>query len=446
MRKIIIFFGLIIAIFMIAGIFWHLRPVHKRPNIVLIVADTLRADHLPFYGYNRTDTPFLASMANRSILFEHTWAPSSWTSPSTASIFTSLYPFQHGVLRNFITTKVRMELDPKLLMARLPTSATTLAEILKNAGYKTFGISMNTNITKELNFNQGFDRFVYKKGKDADIANSQLREWKKEIQSAQPSFVYVQYMDCHFPYGRISPWYKPGPDKESNQMAAYDMAAYDSEICYLDRRIQEMSRLFGWENDTLFIFTSDHGEEFKEHGHFSHGATLYRETIQVPLFIVLPEKITPRRVTANVTLLDILPTIRDYLDLENDKDNAGISLQPYWKTPHDPPAERAIFSHLSKMKQRPKKKNVNIFITRAVLFKNWHAIFSIFPSSKQLFDWRVDYMEQENKLKQYPGFGQNLISKFLQFEKSCLKLIQDNVVIQLDAKKIRELKTLGYVE
>lgn len=441
MRKIIIYFGIFVAIAAIAGIVWHLRPARKLPNIVLIVADTLRADHLPFYGYNRTDTPFLASMSKRSILFEHAWAPSSWTAPSTASIITSLYPFQHGVLRNFITTKVRMGLDPKLIMARLPNGAITMAEILKNAGYKTFGVSMNINITKELNFNQGFDRFVYKEGKDADIANSQLREWKKEIQSAQPSFVYVQYMDCHIPYGRVSPWYKPGSDKQSDQMAAYD-----SEICYLDRRIQEISQLLGWERDTLFIFTSDHGEEFKEHGHFSHGATLYRETIQVPLFIILPEKIAPRRVAANVSLLDILPTIRDYLDLGNDKDNAGISLRPYWETPHDLPAERTIFSHLSKMKKIPKIKNIKFYTARAVIFKNWHTIFSVFPTRKQLFDWRRDPMEKKNQLKNDHGLGQYLISKFLQFEKSCLKLIQDNVVIKLDAKKIRELKTLGYVE
>jgi arylsulfatase A-like enzyme len=405
------------------------------------VADTLRADHLSFYGYNRTDTPFLASMAKRSVLFEHAWAPSSWTAPSTASIFTSLYPFQHGVIRNFMTTKGRMALDPKLLMARLPSSAITLAETLKNAGYKTFGISMNFNVTKELKFDQGFDRFIYIDGKDADFANRQLHEWKKEIKAAQPSFVYVQYMDCHFPYGRISPWYKPGTDKKSDQMAAYD-----SEICYLDRRIQEMSQLFGWKSDTLFIFTSDHGEEFKEHGHFKHGATLYRETIQVPLFIVLPEKITPRRVAANITLLDILPTIRDCLDLEKDKDNAGISLRPYWETPHDLPVERTIFSHLSKMKQNPKTKSITNFIARAVIFKNWHTIFSVFPSRKQLFDWRKDPMEKDNQLKNDNGLGQYLISKFFQFEINCLKLIQDNAVIQLDARKIRKLKTLGYVE
>lgn len=441
MRKILIYFGIIVIIASIAGIIWLLQPVHKRPNIVLIIADTLRADHLPFYGYNRTDTPFLASMAKRSILFKNTWAPSSWTAPSIASIFTSLYPFQHGVIRNFITTKVRMALDPKLLMARLPNGAVTLAETLKNAGYKTFGISMNFNITKELNFNQGFDYFVYKEGKDADIANRQLHEWKKEIRAAQPAFVYVQYMDCHFPYSRISPWYKPGSDKKSDQMAAYD-----SEICYLDRRIQEMSKLLGWERDTLFIFTSDHGEEFKEHGHFKHGATLYRETIQVPLFIVFPEKITPQCVAANVTPLDILPTIRDYLGLAKDKNNVGISLRPYWETPHALPSDRTIFSHLSKMKQNLKTKNIKNFTARAVIFKNWHTIFSVFPFQKQLFDWRRDPVEKENQLKNNHGLAQNLISKFFQFEKNCLKLIQDNTVIQLDAKKIRELKTLGYVE
>ncbi|MCJ7772576.1 MAG: sulfatase-like hydrolase/transferase, partial [Desulfobacterales bacterium] len=314
---------------------------------------------------------------------------------------TSLYPFQHGVLRNFITTKVRMALDPKLLMARLPNSAVTLAEILKNAGYKTFGVSMNINISKELKFDQGFDRFAYKEGKDADIANSQLREWKKEILAAQPSFIFVQYMDCHSPYGRRSPWYKPGDSKKSDQMAAYD-----SEICYLDRRIQEISQLLSWERDTLFIFTSDHGEEFKEHGHFDHGATLYREVIQVPLFIVLPEKITPKRVAANVSLLDILPTIRDYLGLVKDKDNAGISLKPYWEIPHDLPADRHIFSHLSKMKQKPKTKKINIFTTRAIIFKNWHAISSVFPSRKQLFDWRKDPIEKENRLKNDHDLGQ----------------------------------------
>lgn len=442
--KILVFFGIILTIATVLIVIWQLRPARKRPNVVLIVVDALRADHLPFYGYKRTDTPFLSSLAKRAILFEHAWAPSSWTTPSVASIFTSLYPFQHGVVSNLIAFKKSAAPETQLTAVLIPDSALTMAEIFRNAGYKTFGVSMNINVTAERKFDKGFDRFAYKDGgKDADFANRQLREWKSEIQAAKSSFIYIHYMDCHIPYRRMNPWYVPGTDNISNHIAAYD-----SEISYLDRRIQEISKFFDWEHDTLIIFTSDHGEEFKEHGELGHGKALFRESIEVPLFFILPEKVVPRRVEANVTTLDILPTLRNYLGLEKDNKNAGVSLLPNWESPKESAADRYIFSHLT-VKREKNTGRKKIFVSRAVIFQNWHSIISVFPHEKQLFNWWLDPLEKNDCLESEPDLGKLLFFKFFEFEKNCMKLPlrpEDESVINLDDRQIRELETLGYIQ
>jgi arylsulfatase A-like enzyme len=440
-RKSFIFISFVLIFTAAALLTWRLWPVKKRPNVVLIVVDTLRADRLPFYGYSRIKTPFLSDLAAGSVLFQHAWSTAPWTAPATASIFTSLYPFQHGVIYNIGNARAFKKIVSRQITFQVPDKALTLAETLQEAGYRTFGISMNINVCSDLKFNQGFDRFVTITNKRAaEYAHHQLLKWEKEIKGNSPSFVYIQYMDCHLPYRRVDPWYQ-----ERNEPLAHLRAAYDSNICYLDDQIRQMADRFKWKENTLIIFTSDHGEEFAEHGMQGHGQAVYRESIQVPLMFYLPGGTFSRKIQANVSILDILPTVSDFLGLPRDKTNSGRSLTPFWGKGDTKLEERPIFSHLAKYIHNKTKGVTRQHLSRAVISGKWQAINSVFPTRQFLFDWQNDPLEKINLQKAEPFLSQRLKKLFLRFETNCIKLHQEIKIIDLDADKIQKLKTLGYL-
>ena len=252
-------------------------------NIVLITIDTLRADHLSCYGYERNTTPHIDAIAEQGIIYKNAVAPSSWTAPSMASLFTSTYPVNHGVVHGIKYRKqVHEVLSGELI---------TLPEILQRNGYTTFGVSSNHHLTEEFGFDRGFDYFVYLGWKNADMVNKTVCSWEKEIKQSEKFFLWIHYIDPHVPYAARSPWIKDYAAtsldqawqisrkvrsnfrlkefvptlKEDPQALADLIALYDSEISYVDFYIGKLMERFAFESDTLIIITSDHGEEFLEH-------------------------------------------------------------------------------------------------------------------------------------------------------------------------------------
>ena len=163
-------------------------PHAERGNVILIVIDGLRADHLTPYGYSRNTSPFLDELASRSVLFENAISQSSWTKTSVASLLTSLYPDAHGV---------RSPTDV------LPASARILPEVLQEHGYRTFAIHGNPWLEERFGFDQGFDDFRFthwnKETFDAEKLNDQALRWLEE-NSGPPFFLYLHYMDVHTPW------------------------------------------------------------------------------------------------------------------------------------------------------------------------------------------------------------------------------------------------------
>ena len=241
----------------------------KEPNIVVIVIDTLRQDHLPFYGYPKDTAPFLSKVAARSVVFENAYSVSSWTAPATASIFTSLNPIQHGVTTGMLATRKLQMINSKIKLNKIPNQLETMPEVLKKAGYKTYAVADNFNISEEEGFDQGFDKFITYNYKTADRVNDTLKKMQKEIKNAGKYFLYIHYMDTHEPYHKRAPWFE-----ESDDPREVKISAYDSEINYVDGKIKEAFEFFGWDENTLVIITSDHGEEFYDHGKWGHGENI----------------------------------------------------------------------------------------------------------------------------------------------------------------------------
>ncbi|MGB5816163.1 MAG: sulfatase [Thermoanaerobaculia bacterium] len=324
------------------------------PNIILYLVDTLRADRLGAYGSSKSLTPNLDAFAADAILFRHSVAQSSATLPSTASIFTGLWPREHGAVRRD---------------RRIPSELETLPEVLAAAGYATAAVAANGFISEGFGFAEGFDHFVRLIGREAPASevHAEALAWLDTAGRDGPFFLYVHAIDPHTSYAPPADYrqrFAPDVDdpaiggqeavdalKEQEEEAepgvADDLAAlYDAEVAYSDhefgRFLEELSGR-GLYEESLIIFVSDHGEEFMEHGSWTHGHSLHAELVDVPLIVRLPLGwASGTRIDDPVQHIDLLPTLLDLLGVEPPMPLAGRSLLSILS---DPGSRRApIFS------------------------------------------------------------------------------------------------------
>ncbi len=314
-------------------------------NIILISVDTLRADHLSCYGYNKQTTPNIDKLAQAGILFYNTISQSTVTLSSHSSIFTSRYASQHKALR-----------DARIL----EDSELTLAEILKSHGYTTAGFVDNGEMCKVFNIGQGFD--TYNDVGDG-LANINLKVFKwLESNTRKKFFLFIHCYDCHWPYYLLENLPNLYGSDYNNFVAKMpnllqenkidDKALlerlimfYDLSISYTDKKIGKLLRkieCLGLAKKTLIIFTSDHGEEFMEHGHLFHGGTVYDEAIKVPLIFKSERLFMPGKIENQVRSIDIAPTILEILNIPVPKIMMGKSLLGLMQGGQE--AERIAFS------------------------------------------------------------------------------------------------------
>jgi len=431
-----------LSIAVISGLFCIQNSRNKskapqKPNIVMIVVDTLRADHLPFYGYRKNTALFLTELSTRSVIFENAYSASSWTAPASASFFTSLYPFQHGVVTGFMATRRLKEKNPEIVLNRIPDEITTIAEVLKNFGYTTYAVTDNLNICEEEGFTQGFDNFTIYGDKGAQAVNKEFKKWAEAIKTSHPYFIYIHYNDPHSPYLKRFPWYEESPYRALNILSAYD-----SEISFVDSKIRELFELFEWESHTLLILTADHGEEFHDHGLTGHGKTLYSEVIHVPLLMYFPEgAFRAKRVIDNVSTIDILPTVRELIGLPRDHDNEGVSLLRYLRGKETYAMDRYLFSHV----WRKKGESDNEIVKKAAIHSNWKYIYSL-PDSEEIYNLKMDPYERMNVLKEESHVVRLLKKKLFAYIKNCRKYKQAESHVHLTQTELEELKSLGYLQ
>jgi arylsulfatase A-like enzyme len=256
------------------------------PNIVLVVVDTLRADRLGAYGSVTGLTPYLDQLAARGTVFANTWAPSSWTCPSVASLFTSRYPSQHHVAT---------------FDSVLADEEVSLAEALEPRDYDSAGFSANFRLTRALGYAQGFYEWQadWRSGKiRGSYLRSEVATWLAK-KPHMPALLYLQYMEPHAPYEPPEPFrskFQRNPqgaldsevvnDKVLNwqhttpQEVRFLSSLYSAEVASVDDELRKMMELLekhGFLSNTIIVITADHGEEFNEHQVMGHGTTLYED-------------------------------------------------------------------------------------------------------------------------------------------------------------------------
>ena len=332
-----------------AGLGGCADPGPERPrNVILISVDTLRADRLGCYGAARETSPAIDALAARGVVFEDATATSPWTLPSHASLFTGLYPSRHGLF-----DQQHVLLD----------EARPLAETLREAGFATHAIVNALYVSERFGLGRGFDAYEYLSewqvqsdgsraivNRGAEITDDALAYLKGVGES--PFFLFLHYYDVHTdldpdPTHRqaFAPEYEGAPSGRTDELlrirrerrplmprdVQHLLGLYDAEVRTLD---DQLGRLFAWleasgrMEDTLVVLTSDHGEEWLEHGSLLHGRTYFQEVIAVPLIFAGAGVPAARRVRDPVSLVDVAPTIQALLGLGVDEGLDGRALQP----------------------------------------------------------------------------------------------------------------------
>jgi len=343
-------------------------------NVIVVLADTLRADHLGAYGAHPRQSPFLDGLAAQSVLFENAWAASAQTAPSVLSLWSGVYPHRHGVqyywrTDGFHPRRVRGE-------PVVPDELRLMSELFQAAGYRTGAVVTNPWLHPRFGFGRGFERFEHLpsqgRGAEAREGGSRVNQTARELLETwqgQRFLLHLHYMDVHSPYQPPEPIraqflegrqgenvYKNGPRPEAKPAdVAYTWALYRGEVRAFDdlvRELFELLRELGLEDSTLVVFVSDHGESFLEHGGMGHGWNLYEEMLHTPLFFwhaSLRER--ARRVEALVSGVDLLPTLLELAGVAVPTGLQGRSFAPQLLGARDSGGgDRVILSELGNVK------------------------------------------------------------------------------------------------
>jgi len=422
------------------------------PNVVLVVIDTLRADHLPFYGYENQTAPYLDSLAARGVVFERAWSTSSWTAPATASIMTGLYPNQHGVTQGMkLVQTMQQEGATTLTLNRIPTAIETVPKLMKSRGYRTFGITDNPNICKEEGFEGGFDRFKNFDYRNAPLVNRTLANWSDKIKSSDGWFVYLHYMDPHFPYYEREPWYQappPGHDKNATSEREREIptlrATYDSEINFVDHHIRQALELLEVDEETVIVIVADHGEELMQRSNDKqHEFKLYSELTHVPLVIVHPgAQLTRSRVPHTVSIIDILPTLREIIGAPASSVDAGESLVPYYTSPGELPDDRPVFAMRERLEVLGGQKKWAIMQRddKLILTENEHGAKAV------LYDMGSDWGELRDISKENLIRVAELKADLAEMREQAQLFDPEQVELELSEEQEDNLEMLGYLE
>jgi arylsulfatase len=445
------------------------QGLSEQPNIILVTVDTLRGDHLGAYGYERDTSPWLDSLAENGVVAEQAFGGSSWTVPSMATIFTGLYPVQHGVERGLVVSGNITE-QPVLSDEHF-----TLAEKLKEAGYTTFGIATNRHLSRLQGFAQGFDYFVNEGFVNGHFVHDVVTDWASEIQAASPYFLWLHFFDPHDRYRARRPWVEEfdlaaamanpeiatqdarerdrrlryWSEKVISQIRNSELAKekvaletlkvlYDSEIRYSDDWIQKSLNALNIAPDTVIVFTSDHGEEFMDHGDFGHRTTLYNEQVAVPLVISAPGRIPAgKRLKEPVTLVDLPATL---LEIASGKvpavgENEARSLMPVLRGEASVEPRPLLMST-----RRAGELLVGVVDGDLKLIRNQKQ------KTNELYDLTEDWGEKNDLAASRPDDVAALLKKMRTRRESFPKFAASSVKEVLSDDDLEHLRGLGYVD
>ena len=437
-----------------------------RPNILFVSMDTVRADHLSCYGYARQTSPNLDRLAQDGVRFERAISTSSYTLPSHVSMFTGQEMGVHTVVT---------------IHSRISERATTITEVLQQAGYTTIGFGSAPYLKKQFGFAQGFD--IY----DDRLANVGTRESHEAVTSEKVIdraldqirdhrnerwFTFIHMWDPHYDYLPPPPFDKmfAGDYRGSFSMhdfernrgfavgmnpadLAYTVSQYDGEIAWTDN---QLGRLFaelkkmGLYDQTAIVITADHGDEFLEHGHKGHGHTLYDEMVRVPLIVKLPGAPAAKVIPCAVSLLDLFPTLAEMAGIKRSGyEGNGRSLLDLIlaRRPCDSQRELTSETNLARTREgRGGTRGYEMMLERGGV-KYFYLLSP--PQRQMLFDINRDPAERQNLVESDAARAAELRERLIARHRRDRLLGREMSIVDRnnpDRQTVDQLRTLGYVQ
>lgn len=410
-------------------------PPRVPRHVVVYLVDTLRADHLGLHGYARDTSPRLDRFAREAVVFDRAYSNSPWTRTAVVSLFTGLHPESHGV-------------HDKEDAA--PDSLVTMAEWFREAGFETAGFSSNISVSAKFLLDQGFEQFTYfphepyfagrKEENPGYVPVSgmfpAIREWLRRPHE-RPFFLYIHTTDPHFKYMPPPMYRRWGPSKP-------DM--YDGEVLFSDDyfgRLLDLLSLQGMLDETLVIFTADHGEELLDHGQMGHGHSLYNELLRVPLLVRHPSLVPGHR-TGAVRLIDILPTLAEWYDFPLELEGVqGRSVLSVLRGASDPwPQLRFVLGQV-----RYPTKVVGESLEMAG-FKMIHTVQDRKGKRGvwELYDMQRDPGERDDRIDESSERVETYRRRLAQLQEETARAAHATRKTTLDEETERTLRALGYIQ
>jgi arylsulfatase A-like enzyme len=476
-------------------------------NILLISLDTVRADHLSVYGYDRNTTPFLEDFAQDCLVYEQAYSASNWTLPSHVSLFTGVSMGKHGVGAD--ATGIRKMVDPRLI---------TLPEYLRAFGYHTSAFTNCGYLSASTHFDRGFEQFRWMEeliGRSHPFYAQQLlgkywgrilngiyhrhfyassdhgakrtlkkwREWLNHIwKRDQPFFTFLHFFESHAPYrvpaphrhtfrritnedmklaeAHVNPWhFLTGESPLTKEQFAILRDLYDATLFYQDCIIESIVHTLSDASvmdNTIVILTSDHGESLGEHGSLGHaGDCLFEPVIHVPLLVRIPgREERSRRISYPVSHLDILPTILTLIGHSKSFLDTQIQGKSLLETPQDTLEEQMVLSEsltvpLEKIQRIAPEADLSVFdrYWRAVRWRQYKLIQSS-DGAVDLFDLDEDPGETKDLTDTLPDVTQKMMDRVRRWENVTQTVFSDNPFAAKPGDQVvqERLRALGYLE
>jgi arylsulfatase A-like enzyme len=412
-----------------------------RPNVILISIDTLRADHLHGYGYGPETSPALDRLMRRGTSFSTAITSAPWTLPSHVSLITSLYPHSHGVISEPLA---------------LNESVQTLPMLFKKAGYNTAGFATMPHLSPRHGFGRGFDLYRCEEVR-APIVLDKVLKWL-ETGDREDFFIFLHLFDVHSDYnpserflkmfessyegdidgtGKTLYAIRDGEINPSEEDMRHLIALYDAEIRQLDNNLDMFFGALeerGLLEDTIIIVTSDHGEEFLDHGGVLHGQTLYDELIRIPLIMAGPGVPKDKLVKKQVQAIDIMPTILELCGVRTPAEAQGRSMAPLLRDEKTEWTEQAFVE--------ADWRNEKHDIKRALRTDRYKLYYDRHTGREELYDLAKDPGEKLNIIDSQPKIAEPLrreLKKWMAAERG------KPVRIKLTEEEKSRLKALGYL-
>lgn len=448
-------------------------------GILIVTIDCLRADHVSCYGYERPTTPTIDALAAKGHLWENAYSASCWTRPSVASIFTGLYPTQHGAFEYIKGSGDGGAATTDVLRSTQPT----MAETLTGHGWRCGAFMRNEQLGEYTKLNRGFEAYVPDAGKAPELIK-QYGDWlRKDI--GVPSFAYLHLLEAHWPYRARDRHLKLfGGDRATNcfrdfkgeeygklkhalsndeaSLSADQLAQlvvmYDACVRRVDEGLAtviEMLTELGIRDEFAVIVTADHGEEFLEHGGIGHGQELFEELIHVPMVMSVPDRPGPVRYDRPVSQVDLAETVFRLAGIQRDCEERDFFAAP--------PPDRPVFSERRKRKRYshtvrqgrwkyhrrykfkiPDDELDGLLTTRDMLDKYRHKI------TCELYDLETDHGETENLIGN-PDFAdvrariEQALDQWWNQMNASLPYDQSDDV-EMDPRVVERLRDLGYID